>query len=85
MFGGELKQVTIQFEKELLSDVYDKFGTDLHIQKVSDDTFRSTVEVQVSKTFFIWVVGTLGKVKILEPSDVKEQFEAFVEQIKICY
>ena len=85
MFGGELKRVTIQFEKDLLSDIYDTFGTDLHIQKVSDDTFQSSFEVQVSRTFFIWVVGTLGKVKILEPSDVKEQFDAFVEQIKESY
>lgn len=28
MFGGELEEVTIQFDKELLSDIYDKFGTD---------------------------------------------------------
>ena len=32
MFGGELEEVTIQFDKELLSDIYDKFGTDIEIQ-----------------------------------------------------
>lgn len=84
MFGGELKKVSIQFDKELLGDIYDKFGIDIHIQKISDDTFKTTLEVQVSKTFFVWVVGTLGKVKILTP-EVKKEFDEFVEQIKQIY
>lgn len=85
MFGGELKSVTIQFSKDLLGEIYDKFGSDISIQTASNDEFRTTVEVQVSKTFFIWVVGTLGKVKILEPSTVKNEFDEFIELIKTKY
>lgn len=85
MFGGELEKVTIQFDKELLSDVYDKFGTDIQIHKSSDGTLTTTIEVQVSKTFFLWVVGTLGKVKIIEPSQVAEKFGSFVKQITDNY
>lgn len=81
MFGGELEKVTIQFDKELLSDVYDKFGTNIQIHKSSDGTLTTTIEVQVSKTFFLWVVGTLGKVKIIEPNNVKERFDSFVKEI----
>ena len=85
MFGGELEKVTIQFDKELLSDVYDKFGTDIQIHKSSDGTLTTTIEIQVSKTFFLWVVGTLGKVKIIEPSQVAEKFGSFVKQITDNY
>ena len=85
MFGGELEEVTIQFDKELLSDIYDKFGTDIQIHKSSDGTLTTTIEVQVSKTFFLWVVGTLGKVKIIEPSQVAEKFGSFVKQITDNY
>ena len=85
MFGGELEKVTIQFDKELLSDVYDKFGTDIQIHKSSNGTLTTTIEVQVSKTFFLWVVGTLGKVKIIEPSQVAEKFGSFVKQITDNY
>lgn len=81
MFGGELEKVTIQFDKELLSDVYDKFGTELHVQKSVDGILKTTLEIQVSKTFFLWVVGTLGKVKIVSPSNVVERFNSFVKQI----
>lgn len=85
MFGGELEKVTIQFDKELLSDVYDKFGTDIQIHKSNDGTLTTTIEVQVSKTFFLWVVGTLGKEKIIEPSQVAEKFGSFVKQITDNY
>lgn len=85
MFGGELKKVTIRFTPDLLSDVYDKFGTDLRISPAVDATLKTTLEIQVSKTFFLWIVGTLGKVKIVEPNSVKKEFNAFVEQITENY
>ena len=85
MFGGELEKVTIQFDKELLSDVYDKFGTDIQIQKTNNGALKATIEIQVSKTFFLWVVGTLGKVKIVEPNNVKERFDLFVKEITDNY
>lgn len=43
------------------------------------------LDIQVSKTFFVWVVGTLGKAKIVEPNSVKKEFNAFVEQIMDNY
>lgn len=85
MFGGELNEVTIQFDKELLSDVYDKYGTDLHIQKVSEEEFRTTLEVQISKTFFIWIIGTIGKAKIIAPNTVKKEFDKFVDEVVANY
>ena len=85
MFGGELEEVTIQFDKELLSDIYDKFGTDIEIQRKYGGTLETTLSVQVSKTFFLWVVGTLGKVKIIEPNNVKERFDSFVKEITDNY
>ena len=85
MFGGKLEKVTIRFDKELLSDVYDKFGTDIQIHKSNDGALTTTIEVQVSKTFFLWVVGTLGKVKIIEPSQVVEKFGSFIKQITDNY
>lgn len=85
MFGGELKKVELLFTADMLGDVYDKFGTDFQVHKVSESEFKATVEVQVSKTFYIWVVGTLGKVKIVFPDSVKKDFDKFVGEIKEKY
>lgn len=85
MFGGDEQEVALQFDSTMLDDVFDKFGEDVNIIKVDDNTYRLKVPIQVSKTFFAWVVGTQGKMRILSPQTVNEQFNAFVAKIKEEY
>ena len=85
MFGGELQRVTLTFTHDILSDMFDKFGSDIRIHKKTDDTYSVTVNVQVSKPLFVWIIGTQGKVRIKLPCNVLEQFNAFVAKIKETY
>ena len=85
MFGGELKHIELQFEQDMLDDIYDKFSEDVKIQKTSADKFKCNVEIQISPTFFSWLAGTRGKVKILTPNTAREQFEDFVKEISKAY
>ena len=85
MFGGELQNVRLQFKKNILSDMFDKFGDDIRIRKADEDTFSVDVNVQVSKTFFAWIVGSQGKVKIKSPRKVVDEFNEFVAKIKEEY
>lgn len=85
MFGGEEQKVDLQFDSEMLDDVFDKFGEEVNIVKVDDATYQLKVPIQVSKTFYAWVVGTQGKMRILAPHTVCEQFNAFVTKIKEKY
>ena len=84
MFGGELRDVELQFYTEMLDDIYDKFGEDI-IVKSYQDTYRICVPIQVSPTFFSWVVGSRGKVRIISPQTVCKQFAEFVNTIKEEY
>ncbi len=85
MFGGNTHTVTLHFTKDMLSDMYDRFGDDIRIHKINDELFTADVNVQISKTFFAWVVGTQGKVKIKSPCCVLDEFNAFVSKIKEEY
>ena len=85
MFGGECHKVTLLFDSELLSDIFDRFGDNLKIKRLDDNTLSVDVNVQVSKTFFSWIVGTQGKVKIKSPSRVLSEFTNFVKVIKDNY
>ncbi|MBO5481296.1 MAG: WYL domain-containing protein [Clostridia bacterium] len=84
MFGGELKEVGLQFVPEMLDDIYDKFGENVSVETVGDK-YQVLVQIQISPTFFSWVIGSRGKVHIISPLDVKEQFTAFVDTIKKEY
>ena len=85
MFGGDEQEVELRFNSAMVDDVFDKFGEDIIISKTGDDTFRVKVPIQVSKTFFAWVIGTQGKMRILSPQEVCEQFNEFVCKIKEAY
>ena len=60
-------------------------GDDIRIRKIDDNTYTVDVAVQVSKTFFAWIVGTQGKVKIKAPEKVVTEFSDFVAKIKEVY
>ena len=85
MFGGESQNVTLLFTANILSDMFDRFGDDIRIKKVDDKTFSVYVTVQISKTFFAWIVGTQGKVKIKSPRKAVDEFNEFVAKIKEAY
>lgn len=85
MFGGEEQEIDLQFDSAMLDDVFDKFGEDVNIVKVDKNTYRLKVPIQVSKPFFAWVAGTQGKMRILAPQTVCDQFNAFVAKIKEEY
>ena len=84
MFGGKVQNVELQFNSEMLDDMYDKFGEDIDV-KTYGDIYKISVPIQVSPTFFAWVVGSRGKVHIISPQSVCEQFNEFVKIIKEEY
>ena len=85
MYSGKLEQVRLRFTKALINEMLDKFGEETKIDKLDEDTYGASVPVQVSKTFFAWVVGTQGEMRILSPQAVCEQFDEFVAKIKEKY
>lgn len=84
MYSGETKNVTLTFGEEMITSMFDKFGEKVEI-KGNSDTYKATVTIQPSKPFFLWVTGTLGKIKIAEPIEVVEKFNDFVKAIKENY
>lgn len=80
MFGGVEQTVTLQFANRLIGVVIDRFGDKLSLQKgETDDTFRLTLNIVVSDQFFSWLAGFRQDAKIISPSQVKEDYTAFLK------
>ena len=59
---------------------------DKGIENICETSFDyNGLTVQISKTFFAWIVGTQGKVKIKSPRKVIDEFNEFVAKIKEEY
>lgn len=60
MFSGETDRVVLEFDNSLINVVIDRFGKDIHIHTITEISFRVTVEVVTTDTFFLHGCLCLG-------------------------
>ena len=77
MFSGEKVLEDLRCDNTLMKTMVDRFGEDVTTLAYS---FRVQTEVSASPTFFGWVFGFNGKVQILAPESVKEQYRQMIAQ-----
>ena len=78
MFSGEKVLVDLRCDNSLMKTMVDRFGEDVTILAYDMTSFRIQTEVSASPTFFGWVFGFNGKVQILAPESLKEQYKQIV-------
>ena len=74
MFGGNDEIVRLQFKNGLVNQVIDRFGSDINIEKVDEESFSVRIPVKVSSPFFSWVAQFGTEIRIISPENVKEKF-----------
>ena len=85
MFPGEKVMVDLRCDNSLMKTMVDRFGEDVTTLAYDMTSFRVQTEVSASPTFFGWVFGFNGKVQILAPESVKEQYRQMIALLmKIC-
>lgn len=75
MFGGAPQNVRLSFPDSLADSAVDKFGRDVMMIPQGDGTFHLNATVAVSPVFFSWVFSFGGRVKILGPENVLQQYK----------
>ena len=74
MYGGDKVQVNLRCENDLMKTIIDRFGDDVITLAYDMESFRVIVDVEASPTFYGWVFGFQGKVEILSPKNIKEEY-----------
>lgn len=80
MYDGQEVEVELLCDNSLMKTMIDRFGEDVKTTSYNDTAFRLTTEVSASPTFFGWIFGFDGKVQILAPQEVKEQYKQMIIQ-----
>lgn len=79
MYGtDELAEVSLLCDSNLMMHVIDQFGIDVDTEPVDDEHFRATVQLYPSPTFYRWVFGWGGKIKIESPSAVRKEYQTML-------
>jgi predicted DNA-binding transcriptional regulator YafY len=79
MASAELRWVHLSFDRQLLGAMLDRFGADVPVGRMDEDTLALFAPVCVSPPFFGWVFQFGGRVRILAPEDVREQMLLMLE------
>lgn len=82
MYNGEHKEVEMICDNDVMDAIIDKFGKEVSVQEIDDQTFRAVVTTSVGSVFYSWVFGFCGKVRIAFPADVKNDYAAMIEKAK---
>lgn len=81
MFSGKSEDIVLQFGKELVGAVFDKFGENTSMTTISETLCAATVHVQVSPTFFGWLAQFGNKIRIISPEDVDTLYKQHIRSI----
>ncbi len=79
MFSGESVSVKLSFDNSLINVVLDRFGMDVMIVPESEESFTINVSINPQAPFYGWLFQFGGKVKILSPESVKEEYNAMLK------
>ena len=80
MYNAERYEVELQADNDLMDPIVDKFGPDVTTYACDQHSFRVFATVSVGTTFYNWVFGFQGKVKIRGPESVRKAYEDRVRQ-----
>ena len=86
MFGTETPvHVELLCKNYIMNSVIDHFGTKIRVKEVDEEHFRIEPLVCASPTFYRWVFGWNGDMKILGPASVREEYTAMVRRaLEVC-
>ncbi len=76
----ETIEVSLLCDAELMKAVIDHFGANVRTKPVGENQFRATVKVCPSPTFYRWIFGWQGKMKIEGPEIIQKNYIEILSQ-----
>ena len=74
-------EVELQVDNSLMSEIIDKFGRGVSTYACDQKSFRVIANVGVGPSFYSWLFGLQGRVKIKSPISVLSEFNTMIKKI----
>ncbi len=74
MFGGEVTDVVLEFDRGLIGVVYDKFGEGVRMIPSGENKCIATVRVRISPVFWGWLFQFAGEMRLLAPESAVQAY-----------
>ena len=82
MLGGSPCTVELLCENALMGSIVDRFGASAKTEIVDDGHFKVWAEVELSGTFYGWVLSSMGCMRLLSPPEAVREFYAVLDKYR---
>lgn len=83
MFNAEHTDVELLCDNDVIDSIIDRFGENIKITEAATENFKITVNVATSHIFYSWIFGFGGKVRILGPESIKDEYIAMLHRANV--
>lgn len=77
---GDTQIIELEFDRSVYSNIIDKFGKRIKPIKIKDNHYKLKVKHTINATFYSWIIGFGGKVKIIGDDKQIDNFKSFLSQ-----
>ncbi len=74
MYDGDMQTIRLKCDCDMMKVIIDRFGTNAVTLPCANGSFIAEVKVSVSPTFFGWLFGFAGKIRLLSPQNVLDDY-----------
>lgn len=85
MYPGKAQTITADFDVSMASQVFDEFGDNLIVSKVTDHNFTASIRTSVTPTLIGWLLQFGDKVIIRKPDNLIQDLLNIAEHIQKTY
>ncbi len=85
MYAGDPQTITCDFDISLASIVFDRFGTDIIISRIGDDTFRASIRTALTPTLLSWILMFSDRIRVLHPKELIDQLLETADTLNAMY
>jgi len=85
MFGGEEMTIDLKVSSSLIGVVLDRFGHDIELRPIDDESFSITVDVVMSPTFLAWIFQFMDKIQLIGPQKAVDRYHEMLVKTLGCY
>ncbi len=78
MYNSRRETVDLACDASVMDAIIDCFGEEVDTGLIDENTFSVTTETPISHVFYSWLFGFGGKVKLLGPREVVEEYSDMV-------
>lgn len=76
----EIVDIILVCENSVMKSIIDRFGSTIRTKSLDDNHFQVKVKVCAGPTFYRWVFGFSGKIKIVGPTENVQQYLDMLQQ-----